>query len=175
MFVKKNYFSKFFAFSFLRYYPFRRFFWKKHSLQTSVIGDISYHVTHHCKALEEEISNTYTFMGQKHFIFNIKCPIIFAIFPKYSSTHFPMKIAKNSLLDLHLFIYTKAFLFNCTSKQTISPSFSSFPSQDITCSDVLFEKPFITNFYYRWHFVSCDTPLESSWGVDFRDIYTFMS
>ena len=39
------------------------FFWKKHSSLTSVIGDISHHATHHWKALEEETSNIYTFMG----------------------------------------------------------------------------------------------------------------
>ena len=51
-----------------------------------------------------------------------------------------MKITKNSLLDLHVFIYTKAFLFKCTSKKTICPNFLSFPSPDITRSDGFFGK-----------------------------------
>ena len=51
-----------------------------------------------------------------------------------------MKITKNYLLDLHVFIYTKALLFKCTSKKTISPNFSSFLSRDITRSDVFVGK-----------------------------------
>ena len=51
-----------------------------------------------------------------------------------------MKITKNSLLDLHAFIYTKPFLIKRTSEKTISPNFSSFPSPDITRAEVLFGK-----------------------------------
>ena len=53
-----------------------------------------------------------------------------------------MKITKNSLLDLHAFIYTKPFLIKRTSEKTISPNFWSFPSPDITGSDGFFWKKY---------------------------------
>ena len=58
------------------------FYWKKHSSLTSVIGHISYHATHHWKALEEYIPNIYIFMGQKSFIFLINSLLMLTILMK---------------------------------------------------------------------------------------------
>ena len=123
-----------------RYITCSRFFWKKHSSLTSVIGDISYHVTHHWKALEEYISNIYTFMSQKSFIFLINSIIILTILMKNSWTHFRINTRKKYFLDSYIFIYTKPFLFKCTSKKTMSLNFSSFLSRYITRSGAFFGK-----------------------------------
>ena len=86
-----------------------------------------------------------------------------------------MKITKNSLLDLRVFIYTKALLFKCTSKKTISPNFSSFLSRDITHSDGVFWKKHssltsvLGDIWYhathRW----------KAYEEQIRNIYTFMT
>ena len=53
-----------------------------------------------------------------------------------------MRITKNSLLDLHVFIYTKDSFLSVRQKKkkTICPNFSSFPSPDITRSEGFFWK-----------------------------------
>ena len=135
MYVQKHYVSKFFEFSFSRYYLFRLFWGEKHSSLTSVIGDISYHATNHWKALEEYIPNIYTFMSQKSFIFLIVLSY-WLFWWKNSWIHFRINIRKKYFLDLCIFIYTKRFLFKYTLKKTISLNFSSFLSRDITRSDI---------------------------------------
>ena len=69
VYVQKNFFSNFFHFSFLRYCRFRRFFSKKQQYVTFVVVNFCYHATYRWKALDEQISNIYTFMGETPSIF----------------------------------------------------------------------------------------------------------
>ena len=82
-----------------------------------------------------------------------------------------MKITKNSFLDWHVFTYTYRFCFEMYLKKPIFQGNWSFPYPDIAVSDIFGGKSFICNFCYTEHFASCNTPLESSWGGDFKYIY----
>ena len=146
MYFKKNYFSKFFDYSFWRYQPFGRFFWKNHSCVTSVVGDISHHATHHWKALDEYIPNMYTFMGQKSVIFLINSLIIFTTLMK---KYLNLILAKN-IFWIPVFIQTKRFLFKCTSKKNCFSKFFEFSfSRYYPFRRFFWGKPFICNFCCR--------------------------
>ena len=74
-------------FEFLRFLvpeilPFQTLFSKKYLYLTFAVVNLRHHATYCWKAPEEYISNIYTFMGQKPFIFHIQHPIRFPFLPK---------------------------------------------------------------------------------------------
>ena len=90
------------------------FFSKKYSPESFAIGNITRHVTYHWKALEEYISNIYTFMGQKGSIFHTMSLIIFAFLPKKYVNSLSDECYQKLFLNLHFSTYTNGFLINST-------------------------------------------------------------
>ena len=89
--------------------PFQTFFFEK-----VWISNFSHHATYRWKALEEYISNIYTFMGQKGSIFHIMSLIIFAFLPKKYVNSLSDECYQKLFLNLHFSTYTNGFLIKCT-------------------------------------------------------------
>ena len=140
VYVKKTPFFQIFPFIVVQILPFQTFFSKKNLYLTFAAANFAHHVTYHWKALEEQIPNIFTFMGQKTFIFQINSVIIFTILPKKYLNSLSHQYYQNSILDLHLFTYINQFLLKCTSEKTLLPVFFNFDSSDIATSDILLSK-----------------------------------
>ena len=119
--VQKNLLLRFCDFWFPRYCRFRRFLSKKYLSLTFALVNFGYHATCHWKALEEQISNIYTFMGQKPFVSKIYCLIIFALLPKKYKNSLSYEYYQKLFVAITLFCLHESIPFDIYVKKKLSP------------------------------------------------------
>ena len=126
IYVKKNFLPRFFDFWFPRYCRFRRLFPKKYISLTFAVVNFGHHATCHWKALEEQISNMYTFMGENPFVSKIYCLIIFALLPKKYKNSLSYEYYQKLFVGITLFCLHQSIPFDIYVKKTFLPSFFHF-------------------------------------------------
>ena len=138
------------------------FFSKKYASVTFDIGNFARHATYHSKALEEQISNIYTFIGEKPFNFNIKILIIFGTVPKIYLNSLSHEYYQKLFVGISiLYMYQSIPFLAYIKKNIFSRFFHVWFTRYCRFRCFFSQKIFITNFSYMQLCTSCDIPLQS--------------
>ena len=153
----------FFAALVLKIYLNQKNYSKKYQYVTFVVVNFPHHATYRWKALDEQIPNIYTFIGQKPFNFNIKSLIIFGICPEIYPNAPSHDNYQKLFIGISISYMYQSIPFSMYIKKNIFSRFFHvwFPRYSRFIR-FFSKKVLICNVCYRQHCASCNISLESS-------------